>query len=64
MKKFIALLLTLAIVMAFAACTKTEPTTTAKPDPKPTTTVKPAPTTTVPATPEFDPATKSEGVMT
>ena len=68
MKKLIALLLALSVVMAFAACGKTDvttgapnPTTTAEPQP---TTTTPAPTTTVAPTPEFDPAAKSEGVMT
>ena len=48
MKKFIALLLVLMMVFALAAC-GTEPTT--------------APTT-APTEPKFDPAAKSEGVMT
>lgn len=61
MKKFIALLLALAVVLAFAACDKAEPTTTAKPQTTPTTQ---APTTQAPTAPEFDPAVKSEGVMT
>ena len=63
MKKFVALLLALAIVMAFVGCGNNEnPTTTKKPEP---TTTAPAPTTTVaPTQPQFDPAAKSEGVMT
>ena len=63
MKKFVALLLALTIVMAFAGCvTNDNPTTTQKPEP---TTTVPTPTTTVaPTEPEFDPAAKGEGVMT
>lgn len=65
MKKFVALLLALSIVMAFAGCvTNDNPSTTTSNKPEPTTTAStPAPTTTV-AAPEFDPAAKSEGVMT
>ncbi len=66
MKKFVALLLALAMVMAFAGCVSNDnPTTTQKPNP--TTTVGPTTTTPVPSTPVasgFDPAVKGEGVMT
>ena len=47
MKKFLAVLMVLCMVLSFVACNKTEP----------------AETTEAPA-PEFDPAKKSEGVMT
>ena len=65
MKKFIALLLVLTMVLAFVGCEgNTNPTTTkpqgttGKQEPtNPTTTVKPT-------EPDFDPAVKSEGVMT
>ena len=64
MKKFVALLLVLTMVLAFVGCTNTNPTT------KPQTTGKQEPTTTAkptdpkPTDPKFDPAAKSEGVMT
>ena len=64
MKKIVALLLALSIMMAFAACGNNEtPATTTKPQATtqiPTT----VPSTTAPTEPEFDPAAKSEGVMT
>ena len=65
MKKFVALLLVLTMVLAFAGCGNTTPTTkpqgtTGKPT-APTTTVKP---TEKPTEPQFDPSVKSEGVMT
>ena len=65
MKKFVALLLVLSIMMAFAACGGNTNTTTkpqaSKPATTPTTTV---PSTTAPTQPKFDPAVKGEGVMT
>lgn len=63
MKKIVALLLVLTVVLSFAACTGNEdPTTTGKTDP--TTTGKADPTTTGGNQTEFDPSEKSEGVMT
>ncbi len=55
MKKLIALLLALSIVMAFAGCVTNENPTTTKPEPS---------TTQKPTQPKFDPAVKGEGVMT
>ena len=62
MKKFVALLLALSIVMAFAGCvTNDNPTTTTNKTPEST----PVASTPVATTqPQFDPAVKSEGVMT
>ena len=59
MKKLIAMLLALVMVMALAACSDSNGTTAApntKPDPKPT--------TTAPVAPVFDPLAKDEGTMT
>lgn len=63
MKKFVALLLALTMVMAFAGCTTNDNTTTTAPS----TTQKNEPSSTVttaPTDPEFDPTVKGEGVMT
>ncbi len=60
MKKFVALLLVLVMVMAFVGCTENTTPTTGKQEP--TTTAKP--TEPKPTEPKFDPAAKSEGVMT
>ncbi len=58
MKKFVALLLALAVVMAFAGCTSEEtPATTGKENPAT------VPSTT-PTEPKFDASVKGEGVMT
>ena len=63
MKKIVALLLALSIMMAFAACGNTENPATTKPQ---GTTQTPTTnnTTTAPTEPKFDPSVKSEGVMT
>ena len=63
MKKIVALLLALSIMMAFAACGNTENPATTKPQ---GTTQTPTTnnTTTAPTEPKFDPSVKGEGVMT